>query len=130
MNYVSPDIRDVVWTPEEDQILVQKQRELGCKWVQIATFLPSRTDAMAKNRLNRLKRREQKRLESLSRPARLADVRSLPLFPPQCIVPISTPVTPEPETGPMAVPSVEGESSLWEDSFPLDDCFIDAFAWI
>jgi hypothetical protein len=123
-NYLSPDICDAPWSAEEDLLLCQKQRELGCKWVQIAAFLPNRTDAMAKNRFNRLKRREQKQIEMVARP----EARPMPFFPPGCVA-----SSPEPAAEPASIapPLPEtNESSLWEDQFPLDDCFADAFSWI
>lgn len=51
------------WTPEEDQILIQKRGELGRKWSQIAKFLPGRQGKQCReryvNHLNpRLKRGE------------------------------------------------------------------------
>jgi hypothetical protein len=58
MNYLSPTLNTAAWTAEEDQLLLEKQRELGSKWAQIAKFFPNRTDGMVKNRFNRLERRQ------------------------------------------------------------------------
>jgi myb proto-oncogene protein len=68
MNYLAPTLKKTVWTRDEDRILLQKHRELGPKWVQIARYFPDRTDAMVKNRFNRLRRREQKRLALFAYP--------------------------------------------------------------
>lgn len=38
------------WTPEEDQILIQKREELGRKWCQIAKFLPGRQGKQCRER--------------------------------------------------------------------------------
>jgi hypothetical protein len=54
------------WTDSEDILLFEKFQELGPKWVQIAKYFPNRTDAMIKNRINLLKRHEQKRAEILA----------------------------------------------------------------
>jgi hypothetical protein len=72
-NYLSPNISTAPWTPEEDGLLQQKIRELGQKWVQIATFFPTRTDVNVKNRFNLLSRRS-KRTARAPRPP--ADVQS------------------------------------------------------
>jgi hypothetical protein len=60
INYLAPSLNNGPWTPEEDMLLLQKYRELGCKWVHIAKFFPQRTDAMVKNRFNRIQRRDAK----------------------------------------------------------------------
>ena len=59
-NYLCPSLNRSPWTDEEDRLLLQKQKELGSRWVQIATFFRNRTDAMVKNRFHVLKRRESK----------------------------------------------------------------------
>jgi hypothetical protein len=63
INYLCPDLNTSAWTPDEDALLLQKYIELGTKWVKIAMFFPHRTDAMVKNRFNKIQRREQKRRE-------------------------------------------------------------------
>ena len=57
-NYLSPCINRSPWSSDEDLLLLQKQKELGSRWVQIATFFTNRTDAMVKNRFQVLKRKE------------------------------------------------------------------------
>lgn len=51
-NHLDPSIEKGPWTPEEDQILAEKQVKLGNKWAEIARFLPGRTDTLVKNRWN------------------------------------------------------------------------------
>ena len=51
-NYLSPKNKFSPWTPEEDQILIDKVRELGTKWSTIASFLEGRSDNCVKNRWN------------------------------------------------------------------------------
>lgn len=51
-NYLSPEIINGPWTPEEDELLVSKYKELGPSWKQISTFFPTRTDINIKSRWN------------------------------------------------------------------------------
>jgi hypothetical protein len=66
-NYLAPNLNTAPWTREDDLLLAQKYAELGNRWVQIAAFFPNRTDAMIKNRFNRLWRRQRTGLEMLAR---------------------------------------------------------------
>jgi hypothetical protein len=68
-NYLSPNISTEPWTPDEDSLLQQKIRELGQKWVQIATFFPARTDVNVKNRFNLLSRRSKRTARAPRPPA-------------------------------------------------------------
>ncbi|MBO4956969.1 MAG: hypothetical protein J6C50_03965 [Rickettsiales bacterium] len=60
--YLSPEINRTPWTPEEDELLRQKQSEFGNKWTKIAQFFNRRTDYNIKNRYNQLQRQQQKKL--------------------------------------------------------------------
>ena len=51
-NYISPKNSFGPWTPEEDQIIIQKIKEYGTKWSLISTFLNGRSDNCVKNRWN------------------------------------------------------------------------------
>jgi hypothetical protein len=132
MNYLSPTLRDTPWTPEEDRLLVQKHRDFGSKWVQIALFFPNRTDAMIKNRFNRLRRRERKHLELLAR----QDMRLFSFVQSERAFPIAAQAkptkrllmpTPEPIRPVIPEPT---DSPVWDDELPFVDCFVDPFAWI
>ena len=57
-NYISPKNSFGPWTPEEDQIVVQKVKEFGTKWSLIASFLNGRSDNSIKNRWNTVLRDE------------------------------------------------------------------------
>ncbi|OHS97696.1 hypothetical protein TRFO_36070 [Tritrichomonas foetus] len=61
-NYLAPGIRKTPWTTEEDELLLEKVREIGARWVQIAKFFPMRTDISIKNRFLVLERRNKKEM--------------------------------------------------------------------
>ena len=67
MNYLCPTLNRSPWSPEEDRLLIAKQKELGSKWVKISQFFENRTDAMVKNRFQVLKRKELKEQELQAR---------------------------------------------------------------
>jgi hypothetical protein len=49
-NYLSPRVRNRGWTPEEEELLAQKVRELGPRWAKIACYFEARSDVSVKNR--------------------------------------------------------------------------------
>lgn len=55
--YLSPHLNRGPFTKSEDRLLIQKQKELGCKWVKIKQFFCNRTDADLKNRWQLLARK-------------------------------------------------------------------------
>ncbi|OHT03852.1 hypothetical protein TRFO_01574 [Tritrichomonas foetus] len=61
-NYLSPSICKSPWTQEEDNLLLDKYKEVGARWVQIAKFFPQRTDISIKNRYLVLSRQIKKKL--------------------------------------------------------------------
>lgn len=60
-NYLSPNICKSPWTQDEDNLLLEKYKEIGARWVQIAKFFPQRTDISIKNRYLVLSRRIKKK---------------------------------------------------------------------
>jgi hypothetical protein len=48
-NYLSPSFRNTPWTPEEEEQLAQKVKELGPKWSVIARCFEARSDVNVKN---------------------------------------------------------------------------------
>jgi hypothetical protein len=63
-NYLIDDHQFTAWTESEEETLIAKYRELGPRWVKIATHLPGRTGNEVKNRWNKhiLKRRRHEEL--------------------------------------------------------------------
>jgi hypothetical protein len=55
-NYINPAINNIEWTQTEDQLLEQKQAELGANWRSIAKFFATRSKNNVKNRWLRLQR--------------------------------------------------------------------------
>lgn len=47
------------WTPEEDELLLQKYRELGKRWIQIQVTFPRHTVVQVKSHCKELLEREQ-----------------------------------------------------------------------
>jgi hypothetical protein len=50
INWLDPKLNQENWTPEEDEILLYKQKECGNCWAKIARFLPGRSANGSKNR--------------------------------------------------------------------------------
>ncbi|OHS98498.1 hypothetical protein TRFO_35068 [Tritrichomonas foetus] len=48
--YLSPDVSNEPWTEEEETLLIQKYKEMGPKWKQIAECFHNRTSTMIKNK--------------------------------------------------------------------------------
>ena len=53
-NYLSPYLNKKEWTEEENQILIQKYKEFGSRWKEIATFFANRTQINVRNQVLRL----------------------------------------------------------------------------
>ena len=50
IGYLSPNLKNTPWTPEEDLLLLQKLQELGPKWMKMVPFFEGRSDSNIKNR--------------------------------------------------------------------------------
>lgn len=57
LNHLDPKINRAPWTPEEDRILLSKQKALGNRWSEIAKLLPGRPENSVKNRFTSLSQR-------------------------------------------------------------------------
>ncbi|CAG9325415.1 unnamed protein product [Blepharisma stoltei] len=91
-NHLDPDIKIGWWTVEEEQILIETQREHGNCWSKIATFLPGRTENAIKNyfystirrnlrRYNRRVPEDQRIAESISEIIQKPEIVSLLMVP-------------------------------------------------
>lgn len=49
-HYLSSNKGKQPWTPEEDQLLFDKMKEIGPKWTKLATYFNGRTDIQVKTR--------------------------------------------------------------------------------
>ena len=59
-NYLNPSLEHENWTPDEDQLIMEKFQELGPKWNLIAKFLHGRTGNATRNRYQSLQRKLRK----------------------------------------------------------------------
>lgn len=59
-NYVNPELLNIPWTDEEDNLLSKKLAEIGTKWHVVAKFFPNRGINNVKNRWLTINRRKNK----------------------------------------------------------------------
>jgi hypothetical protein len=108
LNYLSPAVGNDPWTPEEDQLLTRKYREIGPRWKHIAVFFKGRTDINVKSRWKVIQRR--KRREANKRMRAMLSRRKQK--------------TPSPEAEPKPPPLVDlWEPSTMNDKSPPEETF-------
>ena len=61
-NCLDPEIKNSLWTVEEEQILLMKYQEYGSHWAGIKKFLPGRTTSMIKNYVTMLIKKNERGL--------------------------------------------------------------------
>ena len=59
-NYLDPSLHKGGWTPEEDQLLLEKKKEMGPHWNAIARFFRGRSGNSVRNRWLLIMRHEEK----------------------------------------------------------------------
>ena len=80
--HLAPELDSRPFTPREDEVIIQKQREFGNRWATLATYLPGRSDNAVKNRWNTVLR---KRLEQQQGAHDAADGRQAGTDLPACL---------------------------------------------
>ena len=101
--YLSPDVNNGPWTKEEDELLLEKYREFGSRWVHIAQFFKGRTNTNCKNRYLAINRA-------------IAKGEKLNYYNPQLILPPPQPVVVKP-----IQQEFDLESSPFDQEFEIFD---------
>ena len=58
--YLDPSLKRIPWTDKDDELLLQKVKEMGNKWKAMTKFFPNRTYITLKNRYATLSRKLSK----------------------------------------------------------------------
>lgn len=56
-NYLDPDLNKSTWTPDEDNLLLLKESEMGKKWKKMMPYFQNRSNVNIKNRFTTLQNR-------------------------------------------------------------------------
>ena len=71
INYLCPDVSHSMWTQDEDLLLRNLFQQFGKQWSRIASYFPTRTDVMLKNRwallnrqISKLKKSKEKKTKT------------------------------------------------------------------
>jgi hypothetical protein len=109
VNYLSPEVGNGPWSPDEEILLIQKHEELGAAWKHIASFFVGRTDINVKSRWLLMQRRVRKaasktlmansQVATLYGRPQVTSVQPLPLALP--LPPAQVPCAPLPGTEPL-----------------------------
>lgn len=63
-NCLDPEIKNSLWTVEEERILLSKYEQFGPHWSRIKSFLPGRTTSMIKNYITMLLKKNGKEVSA------------------------------------------------------------------
>ncbi|EAY01795.1 Myb-like DNA-binding domain containing protein [Trichomonas vaginalis G3] len=77
-NYLDPSLQKGGWTPEEDQLLIEKKKEMGPHWNAIARFFAGRSGNSVRNRWLLIMRHEEKNNTDVPEPV---EVKIPPIIP-------------------------------------------------
>jgi Myb-like DNA-binding domain len=70
-DHLDPNLRQAEWSQTEDAMIFRLYSVEGSKWSRMTKFLPGRTDNNIKNRFHHLRKRFEKRVQSISQSAEL-----------------------------------------------------------
>jgi hypothetical protein len=117
LNYLSPDVGNGPWSPEEEVLLLQKHGECGAAWKHIASCFVGRTDINVKSRWLLIQRRMRKAAsKSLMANSQVAPAHARPP------VPNMQPLPPPPSPVPCAeLPAPEPLPGLWKSEEEWDN---------
>ena len=59
-NYINPSLSDAPWTVEEDNLLIDLQKQYGTAWNKIGKHFQNRSDNSLRNRFMKIKRQKMK----------------------------------------------------------------------
>ena len=111
--YLSPEVNNGPWSPEEDELLLKKYKEFGTKWVNIAQFFKGRTNTNCKNRFLAIQR-------AVSKGEELPVLKKMEFPSHGGSEPETTSYDPD--------VSFEQDFGIYESSFG-QDIFMDEFSW-
>ena len=100
-NYLSPNIKNGPWTPEEEALLEQKYREFGPRWAKIALAFEQRSDVNVKNHWTAMMNKQVRERQMVEQQQVPADV-PMYAYPYGHMVPFYTYYTPHMVAMPMA----------------------------
>ncbi|EAY15574.1 Myb-like DNA-binding domain containing protein [Trichomonas vaginalis G3] len=76
--YLNPNVKNRPWTPDEENILIEKYMKIGPKWAVLCQFFDSRTDANVKNHFLLIQRRIKRGNEdSFSIPQKIVEKKEI-----------------------------------------------------
>ena len=103
-NYLNPTLSNREWTPEEDEMVVQKFKEYGPHWNIIARLFQGRSGNSVRNRYLVIMRHQQKkkRIEEVMK-ARQAKKQAQPIQP-----------------RPLPEPILNNNDRIFDNAFPTD----------